>query len=48
MSEASGLVSSTGEVFDNGGEMFDHGVVVGGIVAGDTEDLELNVSYNLI
>ena len=48
MSEVSGLVSSTGKIFNNGGEMFDHGVIVGGVVTGDTEDLELDISYNLI
>jgi hypothetical protein len=40
MGEATGLVGSTGEVLDEGRQMLDHRVIVGGIIAGDAKDLE--------
>jgi len=40
MGEASSLVSSAREVLDEGRQMFNHRVVIGGIVTGDAKDLE--------
>ena len=39
MGEASGLVGSTRKIFDEGRKVFNHGVVVGCVIAGNTEDL---------
>jgi hypothetical protein len=39
MREASRLVCGPGEVFNERGEMFDHLVIIGGIVSGDTKYL---------
>jgi len=39
MREATCLVSGAGEVLDEGRQMFDHRVIVGGVVAGDAKDL---------
>ena len=36
MSEASGLIGSSRKALDEGGQMFDHLVIVGGIVTGNT------------
>ena len=36
MSESSGLIGSSRKALDEGGQMLDHLVVVGGIVTGDT------------
>ncbi len=39
MGETAGLVSCTRKVFNEGREMFDHGVIIGCIVAGNAKDL---------
>ena len=39
MGETADLVSCTREIFDEGREMFDYGVIVGRVVTGDAEDL---------
>jgi len=39
MGEASGLVGSAGEIFDEGRKVFDHSVIVGRVIAGNAEDL---------
>jgi len=37
--EAMGLVQCAGEIFDEGSEMFDHSVIIGCIITGNTEYL---------
>ena len=39
------LVSSAREVINEGRQMFDHLVIVGGIITGDAKDLEAQVKF---